>query len=110
MKQTFVSEILEIDNALYKQTTDKATNASNAGAKDVVSSNGVDSLNSSSSECKSINPETDDWESMFDSNGDCLDPKLLSELTASVGQVTIETPKCDYKVTHWPFHSNDLLL
>lgn len=36
---------------------------------------------------------------MFDDNGDCLDPKLLDELTASVGKVSIEKPKSDYKVS-----------
>lgn len=35
---------------------------------------------------------------MFDDNGDCLDPKLIDELTASVGKVAIEKPKSDYKV------------
>jgi len=49
-------------------------------------------------ESKSVNPEEDDWESMFDDNGDCLDPNLLDELTAQVGKVTIEKPKTDYKV------------
>lgn len=49
-------------------------------------------------ESKSVNPEEDDWESMFDDNGECLDPNLLEELTAQVGKVTIEKPKTDYKV------------
>lgn len=43
-------------------------------------------------------PETDDWETLFDENGDCLDPKFVEELTATVGKVTIEKPKSDYKV------------
>lgn len=43
-------------------------------------------------------PETDDWESLFDENGECLDPKFIDELTAAVGKVTIEKPKSDYKV------------
>ena len=46
----------------------------------------------------SVNPEEDDWDTMFDDNGDCLDPKLLDELTLNVGKVNIETPKTDYKV------------
>lgn len=45
-----------------------------------------------------VDPETDDWDTMFDDNGDCLDPKLIDEITASVGKVTIEKPKSDYKV------------
>lgn len=33
----------------------------------------------------------------FDDNGDCLDPKMMEELTVAVGKVTIEKPKSDYK-------------
>lgn len=33
----------------------------------------------------------------FDDNGDCLDPKMMEELTTAVGKVTIETPKSNYK-------------
>lgn len=44
-----------------------------------------------------VNTETDDWESIFDDNGDCLDPKLMKEITSSVGKVTVTKPKNDYK-------------
>lgn len=40
---------------------------------------------------------SDDWESLFDENGECLDPKIIDEITASVGKVTITKPKSDYK-------------
>lgn len=33
----------------------------------------------------------------FDDNGDCLDPKMVEELTAAVGKVKIEKPKSNYK-------------
>lgn len=36
--------------------------------------------------------ETDDWESIFDDNGDCLDPKLMKEITSNVGKVTVSKP------------------
>lgn len=39
-----------------------------------------------------------DWDSLFDDNGDCLDPSLIEELTTAVGEVMIEQPKNDYKV------------
>lgn len=39
-----------------------------------------------------------DWDSLFDDNGDCLDPSLIEELTTTVGEVTIEQPKNDYKM------------
>lgn len=41
--------------------------------------------------------DSDDWESLFDDNGECLDPKIIDEISASVGKVTIKKPKSDYK-------------
>uniref|UniRef100_A0A1Y9G886 Uncharacterized protein n=3 Tax=Anopheles albimanus TaxID=7167 RepID=A0A1Y9G886_ANOAL len=41
--------------------------------------------------------EEDDWESMYDDNGDCLNPKMIDELTTAVGKVAIEVPQSDYK-------------
>lgn len=35
---------------------------------------------------------------MDDDNGDCLNPKLMEELTSAVGKVSIEVPQSDYKV------------
>ncbi|CAL7937727.1 unnamed protein product [Xylocopa violacea] len=46
---------------------------------------------------KKINRDECDWDSLFDDNGDCLDPTLIEELTSAVGDVTIEQPKSDYK-------------
>lgn len=45
-----------------------------------------------------INRDECDWDSLFDDNGDCLDPTLIEELTSAVGEVTIEQPKNDYKM------------
>ncbi|PNF21696.1 hypothetical protein B7P43_G10330 [Cryptotermes secundus] len=44
-----------------------------------------------------LNPEECTWDMMFDDNGECLDPKLMEELTNSVGSVTIEKPPSDYR-------------
>lgn len=44
-----------------------------------------------------INRDECDWDSLFDDNGDCLDPSLIEELTSAVGEVMIEQPKSDYK-------------
>ncbi|XP_012281416.1 coiled-coil domain-containing protein R3HCC1L isoform X2 [Orussus abietinus] len=44
-----------------------------------------------------VNRDECDWDSLFDDNGDCLDPTLIEELTSTVGEVTIEQPKNDYK-------------
>lgn len=79
IKQTFNSNVLEIEPQVE-------TRAAKNGSKQKLK------------ESKSCNPEEDDWESMFDDNGECLDPNLLDELTAQVGKVTIEKPKTDYKV------------
>ncbi|XP_076631597.1 uncharacterized protein LOC143346880 isoform X2 [Colletes latitarsis] len=46
---------------------------------------------------KKINRDECDWDSLFDDNGDCLDPTLIEELTSAVGDVMIEQPKSDYK-------------
>ncbi|CAK9824345.1 Coiled-coil domain-containing protein R3HCC1L [Anthophora retusa] len=46
---------------------------------------------------KKINRDECDWDSLFDDNGDCLDPSLIEELTSAVGDVMIEQPKNDYK-------------
>ncbi|XP_046998088.1 uncharacterized protein LOC124613430 [Schistocerca americana] len=43
-----------------------------------------------------LNPDECTWEMMFDDNGDCLDPKLIEEITNAVGSVKIEKPKSDY--------------
>ncbi|KAK9295638.1 hypothetical protein QLX08_010068 [Tetragonisca angustula] len=46
---------------------------------------------------KKMNRDECDWDSLFDDNGDCLDPTLIEELTSAVGDVMIEQPKSDYK-------------
>jgi len=48
-------------------------------------------------ENKAVNKDEDDWDTLFDDNGDCLDPNMIEELTVAVGKVSIETPKSDYK-------------
>ena len=37
---------------------------------------------------------------MYNESGDCLDPKIMQELTASVGKCKIELPKMDYSVIY----------
>ncbi|KDR23739.1 hypothetical protein L798_06025, partial [Zootermopsis nevadensis] len=44
-----------------------------------------------------LNPDECTWDMMFDDDGECLDPKLMEELTKSVGSVTIEKPQSDYR-------------
>lgn len=56
---------------------------------------------------KSVNPETDDWESMFDEEGECLDPKLMDEISATMGKVAIAKPKSEYKTYQEPVNLDD---
>jgi len=78
IKQTFTSDVLEIDaigDGDNARGGGKATIEEKAEKKD----------------------DDDDWDTLFDDNGDCLDPKIVEELTVAVGKVTIEKPKSDYK-------------
>uniref|UniRef100_A0A336LSR5 CSON015420 protein n=2 Tax=Culicoides sonorensis TaxID=179676 RepID=A0A336LSR5_CULSO len=88
IKQTFNSDVLEIgcgtEESGKAKVTDSSEESNNVSAKFI--------------ETKEVNPEEDDWENMFDESGDCLDPKIMDELTAQVGKVTIEKPKTDYKL------------
>lgn len=40
--------------------------------------------------------EDDDWDKMFDDDGECLDPSAMDELTKTVGKVKIEKATIDY--------------
>lgn len=48
---------------------------------------------SSSVDQDSDEEDEDSWDKIFDDNGDCLDPSLMAELTAHVGEVKISKPK-----------------
>uniref|UniRef100_A0A1B0GK80 R3H domain-containing protein n=1 Tax=Lutzomyia longipalpis TaxID=7200 RepID=A0A1B0GK80_LUTLO len=78
IKQTFNSSILEIADP---QKGEEKTKEESESAKS-----------------RTIDPENDDWDAMYDDNGDCLDPNLLKELTSAVGKVKIDTPKTDYRL------------
>lgn len=42
----------------------------------------------------------DDWEAMFDDNGECLDSKIINEISEAVGKVSLSKSKSNYKETH----------
>ncbi|XP_052901409.1 coiled-coil domain-containing protein R3HCC1L isoform X2 [Anopheles moucheti] len=86
MKQTFNSDVLEIGQ---KKKVAAATEAV---------SNGKTSKSEVATTADDGEEEADDWESMYDDNGDCLNPKMLEELTTAVGKVSIEAPQSDYKL------------
>ncbi|KAH8398888.1 hypothetical protein KR222_010635, partial [Zaprionus bogoriensis] len=95
MKQTFVSDVLEIPDKI-----DTAATKVNAAAVPAVPA-AIPTTHPADSTTEDDDEENeDDWENMFDESGDCLDPKILQELTDSVGKCKIELPKMDYSVYH----------
>lgn len=102
IKQTFVSDVLEIPDIQTATTTTATTTTKTTKHKSKTKKS--DSLrtkekNNKNSEFVPCDPETDDWDTMFDDNGECLDPKIIEELSASVGNVKIVAPKMDYTVS-----------
>jgi hypothetical protein len=90
IKQTFNSDILEICD---EQQNDKEKTSQKPRRKSKKPTK------LSTDDTHRMSPEEDDWETMFDDNGDCLDPKLMDELTLAVGKVTIVRPQNNYKVS-----------
>lgn len=88
IKQTFISDILEIPEAINNIECVEKTSV----LPSIIRTNIDTSITTDEEEGE----EEDDWESMYNESGDCLDPKLLQELTASVGKVKIELPKMNY--------------
>lgn len=86
IKQTFPSNVLEIADQQQQQQPENGV-----GVEEKEKENGT-------ADARQVNPEEDDWESMYDDNGDCLNPKLMEELTSAVGKVSIEVPQSDYKM------------
>lgn len=86
IKQTFASNVLEIAEQQQHHHQDNGVEE-----KEKENGHGV------AADARQVNPEEDDWETMYDDNGDCLNPKLMEELTSAVGKVSIEVPQSDYK-------------
>uniref|UniRef100_A0A182LY03 R3H domain-containing protein n=1 Tax=Anopheles culicifacies TaxID=139723 RepID=A0A182LY03_9DIPT len=114
MKQTFNSDVLEIGEPTPPTTVQKPVKVKRTPAAKVSES--VDGQKATVTPATNVIPngkttnseavkstaddeeDADDWESMYDDNGDCLNPKMLAELTSAVGKVSIETPQSDYKL------------
>ncbi|XP_036336382.1 uncharacterized protein LOC118746632 [Rhagoletis pomonella] len=94
IKQTFVSDVLEIPEKI-EQSTENDNDSSQRSPNNTMQIP-VPAANRSVDSTTEEEEEEDDWESMFDDSGECLDPKIMQELTASVGKVKIELPKMDY--------------
>ncbi|XP_017071504.1 R3H and coiled-coil domain-containing protein 1 isoform X2 [Drosophila eugracilis] len=91
MKQTFNSDVLEIPEKIETP----APKAIQSPRPSATSKPPAESTTEDDDE-----EDEDDWENMFDESGDCLDPKILQELSESVGKCKIELPKMDYTVFH----------
>lgn len=87
MKQTFVSDVLEIPEKI-ETALPKPHNSVKPPPAD-----------STTEDDEEEEEDEDDWETKFDESGDCLDPKILQELSESVGKCKIELPKMDYTVS-----------
>lgn len=100
--RTMVSDVLIISNAVQKEqpivkkTTPVRNIPPGKKVKKVVRHKSKPAP-PPSPPIKKINRDECDWDSLFDDNGDCLDPTLIEELTSAVGDVMIEQPKNDYK-------------
>lgn len=107
IKQTFDSDVLEI-NDTSSVTPKQCPNEieTKPPTKSKLPQAELQSSANSTTQAKraekagskaAMNTETDDWESIFDDNGDCLDPKLMKEITSNIGKVTVTKPKNDYR-------------
>lgn len=48
---------------------------------------------------ESPNRDTDDWDTMYNESGECLDPNPIDDLTSAVNKVSLdEKPKFDFKL------------
>ncbi|XP_050089384.1 uncharacterized protein LOC126573366 isoform X2 [Anopheles aquasalis] len=108
MKQTFNSDVLQIDepeppvpvSRTKKVELSKSSPAPAVSVALKVTENGFQNGSGSVGTGGIVGKEEeeeDDWESMYDDNGDCLNPKMIDELTSAVGKVAIEIPQSDYK-------------
>uniref|UniRef100_A0A0K8VPK9 Growth inhibition and differentiation-related protein 88 n=1 Tax=Bactrocera latifrons TaxID=174628 RepID=A0A0K8VPK9_BACLA len=91
IKQTFVSDVLEIPEKIENGKENDKESSRKSPNNIPISTPHRSAVDSTTEE-----EEEDDWETMYDDSGECLDPKIMQELTASVGKVKIELPKMDY--------------
>ncbi|XP_026473350.1 coiled-coil domain-containing protein R3HCC1L-like [Ctenocephalides felis] len=97
MKQSFRSDVLIISDEQKerkseptkseKKTIENKRNVACTKEEPIITV--PKSTHYGTSESHKINPEEDDWEAMYDENGDCLDSKLWEDLTHMVGKATI---------------------
>ncbi|XP_037962570.2 coiled-coil domain-containing protein R3HCC1L isoform X2 [Plutella xylostella] len=94
IKQSFDSDVLVIsdpveDNKAVNDETQKETNVTDEETSPVKPKQKLEPR-------LSLKREENDWDAVFDDSGECLDPSLLEELTATVGKVHISKAKNNY--------------
>ncbi|XP_065359104.1 bromodomain-containing protein DDB_G0280777 [Calliphora vicina] len=94
IKQTFISDVLQIPDHINEEENEDKSKVSKVNNK--LASNTSRTTTQSFDSNTEEDEEEDDWENMYNDSGDCLDPKIMQELTASVGKCKIELPKMDY--------------
>lgn len=114
IKQTFDSDVLEINeqaSVMPKQSPPahepKKINLPHSETQSSANSMAQAKRMEKASERTGANADVDDWEAIFDDNGECLDAKLMTEITTNVGKVSITKPKNDYKNFQEPIKLDD---
>ncbi|XP_075160711.1 uncharacterized protein LOC142233605 isoform X2 [Haematobia irritans] len=90
MKQTFVSDVLQIPDHIAEEEKELNTTVLSPTKTKEPTTTTQHAFDSNSDD------DEDDWEKMYDDTGECIDPKIMQELAASVGKCKIELPKMDY--------------
>lgn len=90
------------DGGKAKESTEKIKDGSKVKESEAKSKKTADKPTEKAK--KTVNPETDDWESIFDEEGECVDPKLMNEISATMGKVAIAQPKSEYKPYQEPIN------
>lgn len=90
IKQSFDSDVLVISDPIEEPTVNKKAEHFD---EDVAVPKPKPKLETK----VSVKREENDWDAVYDDSGDCLDPSLLEELTATVGKVRISRTRNSYE-------------
>ncbi|XP_039760278.1 R3H and coiled-coil domain-containing protein 1 [Pararge aegeria] len=121
IKQSFDSDVLVISDPV-----EEAPGPERASPADGAAEAEPEASREAPPEARAaLRRDENDWDAVFDDSGECLDPSLLEELTATVGRVSVSRARRDYapyrpgdeafahvlEVFDFPadFHTNDLL-
>lgn len=92
IKQTFDTDVLVISDPTDEAPRPRRPSRTEVPAEDATEISPKPKLEARSS----LKREENDWDAVFDDSGECLDPSLLEELTATVGRVRVSAPRNAY--------------